>query len=287
MKSLLEIYKEIFLKYENDKLTLTEEMKMIYQAAQDYIEKLHNHDRWKYIIKMDIEDLKVSSQMQQNQLDSGHLDEKSIGIGKRYIFGISNFLTIIYHEMERYGLSLDDVQETTQPSIVPDTEAEKNISLSTGDNDGSDNKNLSEAEVRTQIQNKPFQARKGGKPIPYKECYNKLTEGKIRHSAGNIETIEVINKQYDVELFIYCVERADISNLFVKGKKSFARLFMNDIAQYFDDPSAFRAAAAKAFGVTKLGVGKNGEGINADYHILMKDIFSKDTDYRKQKPKGF
>ena len=110
MKSLLEIYKEIFLKYENDKLTLTEEMKMIYQAAQDYIEKLHNHDRWKYIFKMDIEDLKVSSQMQQNQLDSGHLDEKSIGIGKRYIFGISNLLTIIYHEMERYGLSLDDVQ---------------------------------------------------------------------------------------------------------------------------------------------------------------------------------
>lgn len=140
MKSLLEIYKEIFLKYENDKLTLTEEMKMIYQAAQDYIEKLHNHDRWKYIIKMDIEDLKVSSQMQQNQLDSGHLDEKSIGIGKRYIFGISNFLTIIYHEMERYGLSLDDVQETTQHSIFPDTEAENNISLSTGENNnGGDN----------------------------------------------------------------------------------------------------------------------------------------------------
>lgn len=140
MKSLLEIYKEIFLKYENDKLTLAEEMKMIYQAAQDYIEKLHNHDRWKYIIKMDIEDLKISSQMQQNQLDSAHLDEKSIGIGKRYIFGISNFLTIIYHEMERYGLSLDDVQETTRHSIFPDTEAENNISLSTGENNnGGDN----------------------------------------------------------------------------------------------------------------------------------------------------
>ncbi len=140
MKSLLEIYKEIFLKYENDKLTLTEELKMIDQAAQDYIEKLHNHDRWKYIIKMDIEDLKVSSQMQRNLLNSDKLDGKAIGILNRYIFGISNFLTIIYHEMERYGLSLDDVQETTQPSIVPDTEAEKNISLSTGENNnGGDN----------------------------------------------------------------------------------------------------------------------------------------------------
>lgn len=125
MKSLLEIYNEIFLKYENDKLTLTEEMKMIYQAAQDYIEKLHNHDRWKYIFKMDIEDLKVSSQMQQNQLDSGHLDEKSIGIGKRYIFGISNLLTIIYHEMERYGLSTgennnggDNVKNTIPSDIM-------------------------------------------------------------------------------------------------------------------------------------------------------------------------
>lgn len=140
MKSLLEIYKEIFLKYENDKLTLTEELKMIDQAAQDYIEKLHNHDRWKYIIKMDIEDLKVSSQMQRNLLNSDKLDGKAIGILNRYIFGISNFLTIIYHEMERYGLRLDDAQKTTQPSIVPDTEAEKNISLSTGENNnGGDN----------------------------------------------------------------------------------------------------------------------------------------------------
>lgn len=185
----------------------------------------------------------------------------------------------IIDNMERFA--------PNQPSIVPNIEAGNINGLSTGENDRSGNKNLSEAEVRMQVKNEPFQARKGGKPIPYKECYKRLTEGKIRHSAGNTETIEVIDKQYNFDLFKYSVERADISKLFTKGKKSFARLFMNDIAQYFDDPSAFRAAAAKAFGVTKLGVGKNGEGINADYHILMKDIFSKDTDYRKQKPKGF
>lgn len=89
---------------------------------------------------MDIEDLKVSSQMQQNLLNnSDKLDGNAIGIAKRYIFGISNFLTMIYHEMERYGLNLDDTQETTQPSIVPDTEAANNNGLSTGENNnGSD-----------------------------------------------------------------------------------------------------------------------------------------------------
>lgn len=141
MKALLEIYKDIFRKCENEKLYFCDESYMLYKAAEEYVENLQKNERWKYIIKYDIDLLKASSQMQRNLLNnSDKLDEKAVSIGERYIFGINSFLYTIYQEMERYGLSLDDVQETTQPSIVPDTEAEKNISLSTGENNnGSDN----------------------------------------------------------------------------------------------------------------------------------------------------
>ncbi len=137
MKSLLAIYKDLFQKCENEKSSPCVETKMLCQAAEDYIEKLQSHDRWEYIIKMDIEDLKVSSQMQRNLLkNSDKLDRNAVGIGERYIMGIDIFLVMVSHEMERYGLIIDGIEnppvpETIQPAIVPDDEAGDNISLST------------------------------------------------------------------------------------------------------------------------------------------------------------
>ena len=142
MKALLEIYKDIFRKCENEKLSFCDESYMLYKAAEEYVENLHINERWKYIIKYDIDLLKASSQMQRNLLNnSDKLDEKAVSIGERYILGIDSFLYTIYQEMERYGLSLDDVQETTQPSIVPDTEAENNASLNTGEVESNSNRN--------------------------------------------------------------------------------------------------------------------------------------------------
>ena len=142
MKALLEIYKDIFRKCENEKLSFCDESYMLYKAAEEYVENLHKNERWKYIIKYDIDLLKASSQMQRNLLNnSDKLDEKAVSIGERYILGIDSFLYTIYQEMERYGLSLDDVQETTQPSIVPDTEAENNASLNTGEVESNSNRN--------------------------------------------------------------------------------------------------------------------------------------------------
>lgn len=171
------------------------------------------------------------------------------------------------------------IQETNQSEIIPET----------GDIEGLSNKRnnkpMNEAQVMMSVENEPFEPLKNGKPIPYQKCFERLTEGKIRRSAGESELVEVINKQYSLELFQYCVDRADISKIFKSRKKSYAILFMNDIASFYEDSSAFRKAAAKALGVKKLGVGRRGTGINADYYNLMTGIFSKDVNYQKVKKK--
>lgn len=134
MKSLLEIYSAIFQKCETEKSNLNDEMNLICQAAEVYVEELLSKDRWKYIIKKDIEDLKASLQMRQNYIrNHDGVDEKDIGIVTRYEFGIDSFLFMISHEMERYGYNIDDVenpqvQGTTQTDNIPET----------GDHDGDD-----------------------------------------------------------------------------------------------------------------------------------------------------
>lgn len=147
MKSLLAIYKDLFLKWENEKSSPCAETKMLCQAAEDYVENLQNYDRWKYIIQTDIEDLKASSQMHRNLISNADgLDQKTVAIGERYIMGIDIFLVMVTHELERYGLILDGfenppVPEKTQPAIVPNDEAENNASLNTGEVESNSNRN--------------------------------------------------------------------------------------------------------------------------------------------------
>lgn len=153
MKSLLEIYKDIFQKLEKEKSSHCVETKMLCQAAEGYVENLQNFDRWKYIIKTDIEDLKASSQMQRNLLNnSDKLDRNAVGIGERYIMGIDIFLVMVSHEMERYGLIIDGIEglpvpETIQSAIVPDDEAGNNASLITEEN----NKNGADNDIPSEI----------------------------------------------------------------------------------------------------------------------------------------
>lgn len=192
MKALLEIYKDIFRKCENEKLSFCDESYMLYKAAEEYVENLHKNERWKYIIKYDIDLLKASSQMQRNLLNnSDKLDEKAVSIGERYILGIDSFLYTIYQEMERYGLSLDDVQETTQPSIVPDTEAEKNISLSTGENNnGGDNvKNTIPSDIMILFKNDE------GKINEIKTKINN-SSNIVKDAAYYLDQEKGLNKQY-------------------------------------------------------------------------------------------
>lgn len=165
----------------------------------------------------------------------------------------------------------------------PIPETGENRCLNTGDKKSSTKAEpLNKAQVIMEVKNEPFEPRKDGKPIPYKECYKRLTEGKITRSNGKVETLEIIDKKHDFELFQYCVERADIMKIYKSRKKSYARLFMNDIAEYFANPSEFRKAAALAFHVKQLNVGTDGQGIRADYRLLMKGVFPDDANYQKK-----
>jgi len=95
----------------------------------------------------------------------------------------------------------------------------------------------------------------------------------------------VIDDAYDLNLFQYCVERADISKLIVKtkkrdSKKGFARLFLNDVASVYQDSSKYREQAKTALGI-KSHIGAVGGDIKKEYQALMKDVFEKDNWQRK------
>jgi len=277
MKSLGEIYWNIDHEclHSDKTISFSDETMMLFHAAEEYVEELRKHDdRWKSIVLHDIDYLKASSIIRREQ--------------KGYSEGAEIFLGFIYQELARYGFKIDDddissVKETNQPKTIPETE----IIPETGENESLNTKkveSLNKAEVMMAVKNEPFEPKKDGSPIPYKKCYERLTEGKIRRPTGEVKTIEIIDKQWDFDLFKYCVERADISKIFKSRKKSYARLFMNDIAEYFENPSSYRKAAAIAFHVTKLNVGTNGEGIRADYRKLMKGLFPDHANYQKKMP---
>ena len=278
MKSLGEIYWDIDHEclHSDKTISFSDETMMLFHAAEEYVEELRKHDdRWKSIVLHDIDYLKASSIIRREQ--------------KGYSEGAEIFLGFIYQELERYGFKIDDddissVKETNQPKTIPETE----IIPETGENESLNTKkveSLNKAEVMMAVKNEPFGPKKGGKPIQYKEFYKRLTEGKIKRTTGKVEAIEIIDKQYDLELFKYCVDRADISKIFKSRKKCYAIMFMNDIAEYYENPSEYRKAAVKAFHITKLNVGADGKGIRADYRLLMKNLFPDHANYQKKMPK--
>ena len=256
------------LEQSNDKklrqvLRGTAMVEVSYKAAENFVKVcgyVINGGDGAQKLKGKLYDLKEKVRQLYNSADKHNLNT---------IREISDLILSEIGEVEEWANDDDyTIQETSKIRTIPEKE-----------------KPLNEVQVKMSVKNDPFKRIENGKPIPYKKCYERLTEGKIRRSAGDSESVEVISKQYDLELFQYCVDRADISKIYKKGKKSYAILFMNDIASFYEDSSAFRKAAAKAFDVTKLGVGKRGTGINADYYNLMTGIFSKDVNYQKVKKK--
>lgn len=176
----------------------------------------------------------------------------------------------------------DGIQELPQPEII----------LETGNNEGDGIIETPKADQEPMTKDDIVESLEGTetfvpiKPINlYGICYDRLTKGTILNENGDVCKLEVIRKVCDddkenIGLFKYCVERADISKIVNTGRKSYARLFMNDIASYFQEPEKFRKAAAKSFEVKDIG-GVGGK-YKINYRLLMKGLFLDDADYRKR-----
>lgn len=249
MKSLLAIFQTIFQKCEDEKISLIEEGCMLYQAAEEYVETLQKNNRWEYIIKMDIDDLKASSQMQQNYINNAHeVDSKAADIVARYIMRVDILLSYISHEMERYGLVIDD---KISGVIVPETG--NNGSLNIGDNSGENEKVklLTTNQIKEKINKiEPFLKVEANDDIPFGKYWTKLTKGVVKQANGDKKEFHVIDdERCNFELFCLCVERADISDIIKDGNMSIARLFMYYVADRFKDSGKYKKAAEKTFGL--------------------------------------
>ena len=267
MKSLLDIYWNIYSEWYEKSISFADEMTKLHHAAEEYVEGLLKHnDRWKSIVLHDIDFLKSSS-----------IGRSRLGqVG--YKEGAETFLLFIYQELDRYGLKFDDaesqaIQETAMTDIIPETDKKRNVS--------NEKNTMSKTDIMMSVKNEPFKPKKDGKPIPYQKCFERLTEGSIRRSAGQSEPVEVVGKQYDLELFKYCVDCADIKKIIVEGKKCYAYLFLRCISEYYENPSEYRKAAAKSFGIkTICSVG--GDTKN-DFFTLFSGIFKNEDIPRKKR----
>jgi len=184
------------------------------------------------------------------------------------IKNICDTIISVINEVEEWtGDNEQTNQETTQSEIVPETKTDKENPKT-------------KAQIMMSIENEPFKPKKDGKPVPYQKCFERLTMGKIRHSVGESESVEVIDKQYDFELFKYCVDRANIKYL-IKEKKCFAYLFLRCISEYFENPFEYRKAAAKSFGIKTIS---NVGGVTkSDFYNLFSGIFKNEDIPRKNR----
>ena len=165
------------------------------------------------------------------------------------------------------------------PNPIPETG--DNECLKIGDkNPPTKAEPLNIIQVTMNIKNEPFQPKKDGKPIPYQKCYERLANGKIRRSAGESETVKAIHEQYDLKTFQYCVDRANMKYICVEGKKCFIYLFLRCISEYYENPSEYRKAAAKAFG--RKSICSVGGHTKQDFYNLFSGIF-KDEDLQRKK----
>lgn len=97
MKELGEIYWEIHHKWYEESLSLAEQMTLLHKAAEEYVENLLKYgERWKSILKYDLDLLEVSSQCRKEV--EGYSDGAKIF--RNYIFG----------KLKRYGLNNDDIR---------------------------------------------------------------------------------------------------------------------------------------------------------------------------------
>ncbi len=173
------------------------------------------------------------------------------------------------------------IQETShvENNPIPETDDDKD--------EGNGDKPITKDEIIKSLEGKEKFV--PSKPINlYDVFYDRLVKGKIKNKNDEYHVLGVLRKICDgdkenVELFKRCVESADISNLYNKGKKSYARLFMNDIASLFSEPEKFRKAAAKSFGLKEgTELGAVGGNYKKDYRSLMNSLFDDNADYRNK-----
>ena len=102
MRHLAEIYWDIYHKSSEESISLSDESTMLLSAAEEYVENLlkySDNDRWKSIVTYDIDMLKTSSFIRRDV--------------KGYSFGAELFLSYLRTELERYGLILDDADNSS------------------------------------------------------------------------------------------------------------------------------------------------------------------------------
>lgn len=115
MKSLGEIHWDIDHQCREENISTSDESMMLFHAAEEYVEELLKHDRWKFIIKSDIESLKVSSFIRREI--------------KGYSHGAEMLLSYTIREIERFGYNINDIidpitHELTNPMIQGTTQNE-------------------------------------------------------------------------------------------------------------------------------------------------------------------
>ena len=179
------------------------------------------------------------------------------------------------------------IQETSHIENNPIPETGDNEDVGNGEKTKADNKPKTKDDIIKSLEGKEQFV--PSKPINlYDVFYDRLVKGKIKNKNDEYHVLGVLRKICDddkenVELFKRCVESADISNLYNEGKKSYARLFMNDIASLFSEPEKFRKAAAKSFGLKEgTELGAVGGNYKKDYRSLMNGLFDDNADYRNR-----
>lgn len=175
----------------------------------------------------------------------------------------------------RMTISIIDDMEKWETD-TPSPETGNNINLINGQGETPQKVTLTRDEIINSVADiKPYEPLNPDEAINYQEYYKRLCDG------------GVIDSQYGLDLFTYCVERADISKIIAKPekkidrKKSFARLFMNDVASVFSAAAAYRKAAAKAFNLgDNTHIGSVGGDVKTEYQELMKGLFK--TNWQKK-----
>jgi len=232
---------------------------------------------------------------QQLKVELISLKEKLVqlynGADRQNITTIKHISDVILSEIKEVEKWTGDheqiIQGTNQVANNPIPETGDNEDVGNGKKQKADDKPMTKDEIIKSLEGKEKFV--PSKPINlYNVFYDRLVKGKIKNKNGESHVLGVLRKICDddkenVELFKRCVESADISNLYNKGKKSYARLFMNDIASLFSEPEKFRKAAAKSFGLKEgTELGAVGGNYKKDYRSLMNRLFDDNADYRNR-----
>lgn len=191
---------------------------------------------------------------------------------------ISDSMLGLIGEVEEWTDSIP--QETTQ---AENNSIPENCNNDYSDDSGKENKPPTKEDIVKKLEGAEKFVPKKAINL-YGVYYSRLTKG-IRDDTRGVRNLNVIRKITDddnenIKLFELCVEKANISMLINAGKKSYARLFMNDIASLFSEPEKYRKAAAKSFNLKNSKLGGVGGKYKKDYRKLMRDLFDEDADYR-------